>query len=165
MTSVARTLVDLAAMLSFRELRRALAEADYRRLLCADEISLALKSGRPGSRALRRALDQHLPQLAQTLSVLEEHFLELCDAAGLPLPEANAKVAGMRVDALWRAQRLIVELDGAAGHGSRAQASRDRERELALRRMGFRVVRYTWRQITERGIEVVADLRCQLGLD
>jgi REase_MTES_1575 len=163
-TSVARTLVDLAAMLSFRELRRALAEADYRRLLSASELSRALKSGRPGSRALRRALNQHLPQLAETLSILEQRFLELCEAAGLPLPEVNAKVGGMRVDALWREERLIVELDGAAAHGSWARASRDRERELALRRMGFRVVRYTWKQITERATEVVADLRRQLAL-
>jgi predicted transcriptional regulator of viral defense system len=164
-TSVARTLVDLAAMLSIGELRRALAEADYHRMLSANEISLALKSGRPGSRALRLALNKHLPQLAQTFSVLEERFLELCQSAGLPLPEVNVMVGGMQVDALWREPGLIVELDGAAAHGSWARASRDRERELALRGMGFRVVRYTWRQITQRAAEVVADLRGQLELD
>jgi predicted transcriptional regulator of viral defense system len=163
-TSVARTLVDLAGMLSFRELRRALAEADYRDLLSVPEVKSELKQGRQGSRALRRALHQHLPQLAHTLSVLEERFLELCHATGLPLPEINPSVGRMRVDALWRQQGLVAELDGAAAHGSWPQASRDRERELALRRMGFRVVRYTWQQIIERPTEVVADLREQLGL-
>jgi very-short-patch-repair endonuclease len=163
-TSVARTLVDLAGMLSFRELRRVLAEADYRGLLAAGEIRSALRSGRRGSRALRRALKQHLPELARTLSALEERFLELCQTAQIPLPELNVAVGGMRVDALWREQRLIVELDGAAAHAGWAQVSRDRERELGLRRMGFRIVRYTWQQITERWSEVVADLTQQLEI-
>jgi Transcriptional regulator, AbiEi antitoxin/Protein of unknown function (DUF559) len=163
LTSVARTLVDLAAMLSYHDLRRALAEADYRRLLSVEELRSALKSGLHGSRALRRAIDQHLPELAQTLSVLEDRFLELCEAAGLPMPEVNAVLGGVKVDALWRGQRLVAELDGAVAHGGWAQASRDRERELALRSMGFRVVRYTWRQITERSTEVAADIRRQLA--
>lgn len=163
-TSVARTLVDLAAMLSYRELRRALSEADFRGLLSINEVNSALGRGLSGSRPLRRAVNEHLPQLAQTLSALEERFLELCEEAGLPLPAVNAIVGGMRVDALWREQRVIAELDGAAAHGGWAQVSRDRDRELALRRMGFRLVRYTWRQITERPAEVVADLRNALGL-
>jgi predicted transcriptional regulator of viral defense system len=162
-TSVARTLVDLAGMLSFSELRRALAEADYRGLLSTEEVRAALRSGRRGSRALRLALDRHLPELARTLSVLEERFLALCQDAGIPLPEVNATLGRMRVDALWRGERLAVELDGAAAHGGWAQTSRDRERELALRRLGFRVVRYTWRQVTERPAEVVRDLRGELA--
>jgi hypothetical protein len=158
-TPVARTLVDLAAMLSIREVRRALAEADYRGLLSADQIRSVLRQGRSGSSALRRALKEHLPELARTLSELEERFLELCQGAGLPLPEVNAKVGAMRVDALWRDQGLAVELDGAAAHGGWSAVSRDRERELALRRMGFHIVRYTWHQVIERPDEVVADLQ------
>jgi very-short-patch-repair endonuclease len=150
-------------MLSFRELRRALAEADYRNPLSMPEIESVLKQGRHGSRALRRALAQHLPKLAHTLSVLEERFLELCQTTGLPLPEVNAQVGGMRVDAIWRQQWLVAELDGAAAHGGWAQVSRDRERELVLRRKGLRVVRYTWQQIIERPARVAADLRRQLG--
>ena len=157
-TSVARTLVDLAATLSYRDLRRALAEADYRKLLSVDEVASVLKPGLHGSRTLRRALGQHLPQLACTLSVLEERFLELCETAGLPLPEINAQVAGMKVDAMWPEQRLIAELDGATAHRGWAQVNRDRERELLLRQVGFRVVRYTWQQITERSAQVTADL-------
>ena len=162
-TTVAMTLLDLAATLSFRQLRRALAEADYRGLLDSVEVAAALGRGRPGSKALRRAVGIHLPELAQTLSVLEERFLELCEAGGLPPPEVNARVGRMRVDALWRKPRVAVELDGAAAHGGWAQASRDRERELALRRMGFQVVRYTWQQITERSAHVMVDLQRLLG--
>lgn len=80
------------------------------------------------------------------------------------MPEVNTKLGRMRVDALWREERLVVELDGAAAHGTRSAITRDRERELALRRLGFRVVRYAWRQITQRPADVIADLRQQLGI-
>lgn len=71
-TSVARALLDLAGVVTFRQLRRAVAEADYRGLLNADELAAVLGRGRRGSGALGRALAVHLPELAQTLSVLEE---------------------------------------------------------------------------------------------
>jgi very-short-patch-repair endonuclease len=65
----------------------------------------------------------------------------------------------MRVDALWRERSLAVELDGGAAHSGLAAMKRDREREMALRSMGFRVVRYSWDQITRRPEQVTADLR------
>ena len=164
-TPVARTLVDVAAMLSRRELRRAIAEAEFRDLLNRGEIEALLRHRRPGSKALRTALASHLPELAHTISALEVRFLELCESAGLPMPGVNARVGRMRVDALWRDQRVAVELDGSAGHGGWSQVMRDRERELVLRRMGFQVVRYTWRQVMERPEEVIADLRRLLGHD
>jgi predicted transcriptional regulator of viral defense system len=158
-SSVARTVVDMAGMLSARQLRRALAEADYRGLLDLGEVSEALHRGREGSRVLRQALANHLPKLAETLSVLEERFLELCESASLPMPEVNARVGCMRIDALWRDQQLAVELDGAAAHGRWPAIQRDRERELALRAAGFQVVRYTWDQVTGQPDGVIADLR------
>jgi predicted transcriptional regulator of viral defense system len=158
-TSVARTLVDIADVLARRQLRRALAEADYRGLLDPAEVRTVLRRGRAGSRALRKALANHLPQLAETLSALEERFLELCESAGLPQPEVNGKVGRMRVDALWREQQVAVELDGAAAHAGWAAIKRDRQRELALRARGFLVVRYTWDQLTDGPEEVLADLR------
>lgn len=158
-TTVARTLVDIGARLTARQLRRALAEADYRGLLDIGEIEGALKPGRPGSRATRAALRSHITELARTLSVLEERFLELCECAGLRLPEVNAQVDRMRVDALWRDAGLVVELDGAAAHGGWAAIKQDRQREVVLRANGLQVVRYSWDQITTRQDEVVADLR------
>jgi very-short-patch-repair endonuclease len=162
-TPVARTLVDLGAMLTPRSLRRALAEADHQGLLRPSEVWTALKRGRAGSTALRRALRSHMPELAQTLSVLEERFLELCESSGLPLPEVNVKVGRMRIDALWRNQRLAVELDGGPSHGGAAAMKRDRQRDLALRAYGLRVVRYSWEQIVRHPELVVADLRRLLG--
>jgi very-short-patch-repair endonuclease len=69
----------------------------------------------------------------------------------------------MTVDALWREQHLVVECDGYDGHGSRAQIERDRRRELRLRAAGFRVLRYTWSQITLEPALVIADLRAALA--
>jgi very-short-patch-repair endonuclease len=128
------------------------------------EAEAALKRGRPGSKALRAALRSHMPQLARTLSVLEQRFLELCESAGLPLPEINARVGRMRVDAIWRNQMLAVELDGVAAHGGPAAMKRDRRRELAVRAEGFRVVRYSWDQVTRLSGDVAADLRRLLDL-
>jgi hypothetical protein len=162
-TPVERTLLDLASVVSRGQLRRALAEADYLKILEPRDVRAMLGKGRRGSRALGNALDSHLPQLAETLSVLEQRFLELSESAGITPPEVNVRVGGMRVDALWREQGLVVELDGAAAHGGWSQVSRDRERELVLRRRGFRVIRYTWPRITERPGDVIADLRRQLG--
>jgi Protein of unknown function (DUF559)/Transcriptional regulator, AbiEi antitoxin len=163
-TPVSRTLLDLASSVTPRQLRRALAKADYGGLLDLGEIGSVLGKGRRGSRSLRAALRSHLPQLAKTLSVLEERFLDLCQQAGIATPEVNGQVGRMRVDALWREHRLAVELDGAAAHASWAQIKRDRQRDIALRAKGFQVVRYTWDQVSGRPDEVAADLLRLLGM-
>jgi hypothetical protein len=162
-TPVHQTLLDLAPSLTHRQLRRALAEADYRRLLDVDAVRAQLGPGRPGSAALRRALDHHLPLLAKTATELEELFLDLCQWHGIPLPEVNVPVCGFKVDALWREQRLVVELDGAPAHSSSGQMYRDRERDLTLRTAGYRVVRYTWHQVVDQGERLAADLLTQLS--
>ena len=163
MTTVSRTLLDLATSAPPRVLRRTVAEADYRRLLHLPEVLAALRSGHHGAGPLRDALELYSPRLAHTLSELEERFLELCALARIPPPEVNRTVCGLMVDALWRPQRVIVELDGHAAHGTRAAVERDRDRELTLRAAGFDVVRYTWRQITEHREEVAADLKTVLA--
>lgn len=163
-TTVARTLLDAASQLPFPRLRRVVAEAEYLRLLDPASIGAQLGRGRRGSSSLRRALALHNPLLAQTLSALEERFLALCEDHSLPLPEVNATVAGLMVDALWRAPGLVVELDGARSHASAAAMHRDRERDLALRAAGFDVLRYTWHQVTERPSAVAADLRRALAM-
>jgi very-short-patch-repair endonuclease len=63
------------------------------------------------------------------------------------------------VDCLWRAQRLVVELDGRFVHGTWRAAERDRERDRLLQVDGWRVVRITWRQLRDGAPTVVADLR------
>jgi predicted transcriptional regulator of viral defense system len=161
-TTLPQTLLDLAATGSLAAVRRALAEADYRRLLDVNAVAEAAGRGKPGSARLREALTAHQPRLAYTRSELECRFLSLCEAAGLPLPELNVRVGAWKADALWRRERLIVELDGYDNHHTPAQLRRDRRKEVALRTAGFLVLRYTWEQVTEQPELVIADLSARL---
>jgi hypothetical protein len=163
-TPIPRTLLDLAWVLELPDLRRGIAELDHRGKLDPVAIYAQLGRGRRGSTALREAMTRHLPELAATFSVLEERFLAVIDEAKLPLPEVNARVDGLVVDCLWRAARLVVELDGHETHDRSAVIETDRRREMRLRRAGFRVIRYTWQQVSRTPEPIVAELRGELGL-
>jgi hypothetical protein len=156
-TTVARTLVDYASRT--RDVRQALAEAEYRRLLDIEEVLAACVPGRPGSRRLKRALARHQPKLALTRSDTERRFLDdICPRAGVRTPDVNAPVSWMRIDMVWPELGLAVELDGYDGHHTPAQMERDRRRELHARRAGLTLIRYTWSQVTYEADLVVADL-------
>jgi very-short-patch-repair endonuclease len=163
-TPVALTLVDYASLAPLGQVRKAVAEADYRRLVDLEAIDAALARRRPGSTRLRRALHLHRPQYANTRSPLEDLFLDLCRRHRLPFPEVNVVVGGYMVDALWRNERVVVEVDGRSGHGTGAQRERDHDRDLALRASDYRVHRYTWRQVTTQRAAVAADVRRALGI-
>jgi hypothetical protein len=158
-TTAIDTLLDVAATDDFDEVRYLLAQADYRRLVDLNELPRALAAGRPGSATLRCALHHHMPQLAHTRSRLEIDFLlKLCERHGVPIPEVNVRLHGFKVDALWRRERVVVELDGGQGHTTRAQMDRDRRRDLRLRMHGFIVVRYTSNQVNFESEAVATDL-------
>jgi predicted transcriptional regulator of viral defense system len=156
--TVPQILLAVAATEPRRRLRKALANADYRNLLDLQAIQLALGRGRSGSEQLRQALAEHQPRLARTKSDLEVAFIELCESAGIPVPEVNQRVAGWEVDALFRDKRIAVELDGHGNHRSPAQVRRDRRKELDLRGAGFQPVRYSDEQLEHRQAEVIADV-------
>jgi very-short-patch-repair endonuclease len=162
-TSVAQTLLDFAAEARLLDVRRALAQADYCRLLDPDEVHAVLGQGRRGTATLRAAFERHEPTLARARSWLEVAFVPLCESAGIPLPEINVGVAGWTVDALWREERVVVELDGYDNHSTRAQMERDRRKELDLRAAGFLVIRYTRDQIVDQPEIVAADLIARLA--
>jgi DNA-binding Lrp family transcriptional regulator len=79
--------------------------------------------------------------------------------AGLPEPEVNVRVRGLEVDFLWRASRVIVEIDGYAYHGHAVAFRRDRERTNALQLDRYRVLRFTWWHLVNDAAEVVGRLR------
>jgi hypothetical protein len=156
-TSVARTLVDLAGVLTAHQLERSCHRAEaLRRLDVAEVQRLLADARRHGARNLRAAVATLAPAPPDiTRSELEERFLALVADAGLPRPDVNAVVAGHEVDFLWRRQRLVVETDGAATHLTPTAFEEDRRRDAALQVAGLRVVRFTWRQITDDGRRVV----------
>jgi putative AbiEi antitoxin of type IV toxin-antitoxin system/uncharacterized protein DUF559 len=162
-TTVPRTLLDLASLSTTDQIRRALAQADYHRLLVRDDVVAACGPGRVGATRLRAALDRHEPRLAMTRSELERRLLAECEAAGIPLPEVNVVIEGWTVDAVWRRERVVVELDGRDNHSSPGQMERDRRKDLQLRAAGYVVLRYTWAQIIFEAPAVIADLRAALS--
>ena len=118
----------------------------------------------PGHRALREAIEERAALgHDHTGSPLEDAFLRLVRGNGLPLPSTNALVEGMQVDAVWRAQRVAVELDGWTDHGTPPRVRADRERDATLTAAGWRVVRFTYRQVTARPDHVLSTLR-RLGI-
>jgi hypothetical protein len=120
-TAPARTLIDLADVAPRRTLERAIDEAEYLRLDCT---GLAPRRGRSGCGLLMSVLAQHRPGSTRTKSYLEELFIALCDRYQLPRPEVNVYVEGYECDFVWREQRLIIETDGGAAHGTRREGAR-----------------------------------------
>ncbi|HZU60937.1 MAG TPA: DUF559 domain-containing protein, partial [Solirubrobacteraceae bacterium] len=162
-TRFEQTLVDYASTASLNDVRLALARADYQGSLNAPALAAGLQPGRPGGARLRRALERHLPDLARTRSRIERALLRLCETHDLPLPEVNVRIAGWEVDAVWREQRIVVEVDGLGNHRTPAQIRRDRRKEMALRAAGFVVLRYSDEQIFRQAREVAEELRQMLG--
>jgi very-short-patch-repair endonuclease len=131
-------------------LEQALALADRKRISYRKplELLLARYPRRRGGPLLRTLLaDPDGP--AFTRSEAEERFLALIRKAGLRPPKLNVKVRGFEVDALWRTERLVGEIDGYAYHSTRVDFERDRDRDGVLAAAGFRVMRIFWHQLTQ----------------
>jgi REase_MTES_1575 len=148
-TTAARTLVDLAAVLSPHELARAINQAEILRLPYPD---LTRYAGRRGIAKLRRAE----PDNAR--NDFEAEFIAFLAAHGLPAPLVNVRMGTIEPDLRWPAHKVIVELDGFSTHGSRRAFERDRERDRRLSAAGWRVIRVTWRQLHEDRTELADDL-------
>jgi very-short-patch-repair endonuclease len=155
-TSVARTLFDLAEVLDERRLGRAWEEADRLKLLVIPEVEAVCARGY-GRRALRpiRRLIEEARASETTNSPLEDLVIELCREYDLPMPATNVQVLGREVDAFWPSQKLMVEADSYEYHGHRAAFERDRERDAVMQVEGYRVIRLTHRRM-EREPEAVA---------
>jgi hypothetical protein len=157
-TTVARTLVDLAAVLEVNALARACHEAGVLHGTTPRDVEavLARRPGSPGAGRLRRILhgDVHV-----TLSTLERRFLALLKAERLPLPQTNCVASGRRVDCRWPDLRLTVELDSYRFHRSRHAWEQDRRREREARARGDEFRRYTYGDVLEDPRYMRAELR------
>jgi hypothetical protein len=157
-TSIPRTLVDLAAVLDDAGVARACHEAGvlYRTTPAQVEQVLARSPNALGAAKLRRVLhgDVHV-----TLSKLERRFLELLRQQALPLPETNRPAGGRRVDCRWPDQRLTVELDSYRYHRSRHAWEQDRRREREAHARGDEFRRYTSGDVLESPGLMLGELR------
>jgi very-short-patch-repair endonuclease len=157
-TTVARTLVDLASMLPLDDLACACHEAGIRHGTTPAHVEAVLvrRPSSPGARKLRRILHG---EVRVTLSTLERRFLDRLRDAGLPLPQTNRPAGGRRVDCRWPERRLTVELDGYRYHRSRHAWERDRQREREARARGDEFRRYTYGDVFESPPFMLTELR------
>jgi very-short-patch-repair endonuclease len=151
-TSPARTLVDLAEVLTERRLADALHEAEVQRVLDLRKVEQALARvpGRPGRHKLRRAIAAYGDGPAMTRTEAERRFLSLCEGHSVPRPQTNVPVGIYEVDFYWPDANLIVEIDGAATHHTRKAFHADRRRDRALAAEGIQVLRVTWRDLDDQ---------------
>lgn len=167
-TTVARTLVDLAGVIPADHLAKAFREADNQRTLDLRALEAILQQTRgrrgPGHAALKHALAEQA-SLATTLtrSSLEVSFQRLIRQQRLPKPQTNVQLHGYEVDALWPTAKLVVELDGWRHHNSRWSFQQDRERDVRLQLAGYRVLRFTHHDVTSRPQDVAAAVRDALA--
>jgi len=160
-TTVARTLTDLAPVLAVDDLARACHEAGVRYRTTPREVEavLARRPTSPGAAKLRRILHG---DVRVTLSRLESRFLALLGETRLPVPETNRPAGGRRVDCRWPEQRLTVELDGYRYHHSRHAWEQDRRRDREARARGDEFRRYSYGDVFEEPELMLAELQALL---
>ncbi len=150
-TTVARTLLDLGAVVPAHHLRRAIERSEQAELFDLREVRRVLDAHpiRPGRRALTALIeDMHENGVSRTRSDLEAIMLQICLDYSLPRPQVNRYDGVRESDFRWPSHRLIVEVDSWAFHGRTRRAfDSDRARDRALLREGWRVARFTDRQI------------------
>jgi hypothetical protein len=163
-TSPARTLLDLAAVVARRHLERAFEEGLRSGIVTADALRKQLErnGGQRGVPVLRELLGLDPASIAETKSRLEAGFLRFCDEEGLPAPQVNSWVGGYEVDMSWPGTNVIVELDSWEFHRTRAAFERDRAKWADLTAEGYRVVVVTHRRLTRKRREVAGTLRAVL---
>ncbi len=171
-TTVPRTILDLAATESVDVVGSLLRESEYRQL--RDRLSLwdliERYPGRRGVRKLRTALERLTAEpVGRWRSRLEDRFASFLRVHRLPQPRFNDWILlGSRryqVDCHWPGSGQIVELDGWEGHGTRSAFREDRARDRHLRVAGYSVTRLTWSQLDDEPDVIAADLRALLEIN
>lgn len=165
-TGVARTLVDIAGAVNETTLRKAVHEAEVGRVLdvAAVERVLSAHRCRPGTALLRTILSAPVVSVETFISL----FLALCDTYGVKHPAVDVWIdTGLPVlgqaDLVYESERVIVELDGARTHLTRARFEEDRRRDSYLSARGWLTLRYTWRRLNHDAPAVADELKAVLA--
>jgi very-short-patch-repair endonuclease len=164
-TSVARTLLDLAAETTRQSLNKAIKRAETLELFDANDINELLNrsSGLRGAAKLRRSVAAY--NEPRTRSEFESRVLELCKRHKIPTPETNQLLTvedtTIEIDFLWPDAKIALEADGFAFHRDRQSFARDRRRDQLLSRNGWRPVRATWEQLDDELARTVRALIAQ----
>ena len=168
-TTMARTLIDLAAVAPRATVARAVDEALRRGEVSLSRLAWRLDElgRRPGSAVMRDVIDERRTEPV-TASELEARLYRLLRVAGVPLPvaqypvKARGRLIGV-VDFAWPNALLAVEADGFRWHSGRVRWEHDRARRNELTRAGWRVLHVTWTSLTHDGPAVVDLVRSALA--
>ena len=167
-TTPGRTVVDLAAVLSLTDLGRAIDRFATKCEVGFEEMEQTLlglaRKGKPGVARLRKALEPRLRSQDRSESDLESRLVEVIRLAGLPDPTSQdrppwLKHVNGRVDLSYPESKLVIEGDSREWHGDEHTFQADRERDNLAQLAGWRVLRFTWLDITRRPDHVVSSLR------
>jgi AbiEi antitoxin C-terminal domain len=164
-TSLSRTILDLAAGGSVRDVKRQIQRGDDFKVFDLREMYdlLERSNGHRGAPMVRAALEIYDETPPFTRSDLERRFYELVIAAGLPAPSMNCFVEGFEIDAWWADHRFGVELDVYGTHGSRLSFEEDRERDDELLLAGIETTRVTGPRLAREPEAVVESVRRHLA--
>jgi hypothetical protein len=167
-TSVARTLLDLSAVVKAPDLAVAIDRAERLQIFDLGAVVEVLDraQGRRGASSLRRAIAAYEPSTQK--SMLERRFKELLqNAPDIPSPFFNAAVEGEQgtheVDAFWPARRLAIQVDGFEFHRTRRDRERDAASDTDLELAGQRVMRLTWDDVAVHGERTLRRVRLAGG--
>jgi hypothetical protein len=161
-TTVARTLLDLAEVITPRQLERAFDQADSLQALDGRALNdqLARNPTRPGAKQVRRVLNEHYIGSTPTENEFEEALLKVTRSLNLPDPRAQYYIDPgdgepmIKADFAWPDRKIVVETDGRKTHGTHQAFETDRRRDQRLTAAGWTVIRTTWRQLTEKPHEL-----------
>jgi hypothetical protein len=164
-TTWARTLLDLAEVLHPRAVEKACDRAEQLKIfdLRALDDVLRRADGRRGARVLHEILRSYRIGEDYTRNDLEDALLAICPEAGVPPPRVNYWIplpgGDVEGDFVWVERKLIVETDGDATHGTHQGRENDHRRDRRLRKAGWQVERFTWREVFHDRARVVRELR------
>jgi very-short-patch-repair endonuclease len=159
-TTVPRLLADLAATLDHHDLKRVWQEAQRRQLLDVKAIRPLTTQPRKGISKLSALIQDH-EDAPDTKTEFEHRFHDFITERDIPKPAYNVVLHGYVVDALYRHERLVIELDSRAYHWHRAEEDHDRDAELLTH--GYRTYRITWRALTRSPDKVERRIRRMLS--
>ena len=170
-TTVARTLIDIAAFVPPTVLEEALDDALRRKLVSLVRMRWRLgdlaRPGRPGIAPMRALLASREAAVAVPQSVFETRLLKLLKDAGLPMPTLQHEIrSGSRlvavVDFAFPALRVAIEAEGYRWHSGRVRWERDLQRRNALTALGWHIVHVTWTGLRDRPRETVEGIKAAL---
>jgi very-short-patch-repair endonuclease len=167
-TTPARTLLDLGAVAPAAVVESALEDALMRRLVTFALLTGTLDRlggpGRNGAGVLRALVEERDPATAPTQSMLEDLLFRVVRRGGLPAPVRQYEVAGVLLDGAYPDVRLGLEADSRIWHGGRLNVQRNTDKANILSADGWRVLRFTWFDLTRRVRYALASVGTQLAL-